>query len=72
MYIIFLVGGLLIIIILVAVFLIFMVKTRRMQNPIERLRSMSTKSAGPFIKNNFDSVQKRPNDSVSKSYNVSQ
>lgn len=72
MYIIFLVGGLLIIIILVAVFLIFMVKTRRMQNPIKRLRSMSTKSAGPFIQNNFDSVQKRPNDSLSKSYNVSQ
>lgn len=72
MYVIIFVGGLLIIIILVAVFLIFMVKTRRMQNPIERLRSMSTKSAGPFIQNNFDSVQKRPNDSVSKSYNVSQ
>ena len=72
MYIIIFVGGLLIIIILVAVFLIFMVKTRRMQNPIDRIRSMSTKSAGPFIQNNFDSVTKKPNDSLSKSYNVSQ
>ncbi|XP_022305312.1 uncharacterized protein LOC111112206 isoform X3 [Crassostrea virginica] len=62
-------GGLLIIIILVAVFLIFMVKTRRMQNPIKRLRSMSTKSGGPFIQNNFASVEKRPKDSLTKSYN---
>ena len=72
MYVIIFVGGLLIIIILVAVFLIFMVKTRRMQNPIDRLQPMSTKSAGPFIQNNFDSVTKKPNDSLSKSYNVSQ
>lgn len=47
-----------------------MVKTRRMQNPIEKLRSMSTKSASPIF-NNFDSVTKRPNNSLSKSYNVS-
>lgn len=63
-------GGLLFIIILVAVFLVFMVRTRRMKNPIERLRSMSTKSkGGPFIENNFDSVVTRPNNK-SKAYNV--
>lgn len=63
------VGGLLFIIILAAVFLLFMVRTRRMRNPIERLRSMSTKSkGGPFIENNFDSVVTRPNNK-SKAYN---
>nr|XP_034310664.1 uncharacterized protein LOC117684080 isoform X3 [Crassostrea gigas] len=63
------VGGLLFIIILAAVFLLFMVRTRRMKNPIERLRSMSTKSkGGPFIENNFDSVVTRPNNK-SKAYN---
>lgn len=63
-------GGLLFIIILAAVFLLFMVRTRRMRNPIERLRSMSTNSkGGPFIENNFESVVTRPNNK-SKAYNV--
>uniref|UniRef100_A0A8W8MD80 Receptor protein-tyrosine kinase n=1 Tax=Magallana gigas TaxID=29159 RepID=A0A8W8MD80_MAGGI len=62
-------SALIILIILVLVFLIFMVRTRRMKNPIERLRSMSTKSkGGPFIENNFDSVVTRPNNK-SKAYN---
>lgn len=60
-------GGLLFLIILAVVFLIFMVRTRRMKNPIERLRALSTKSnGGPFIENDFDSVMKRPNN---KAYN---
>lgn len=60
-------GGLLFLIILAVIFLIFMVRTRRMKNPIEKLRAMSTKpNGGPFIENDFDSVTKRPNN---KAYN---